>query len=487
MTNAQLAPGDLKEIAHGLMIDAGFSPDFSPEALAQAAAASGPPANGTEVQDLTSLPWTSIDNDTSKDLDQIEVAEPVAGAAGRVRIAIADVDSLVPIGSPVDVHAARETTTVYAGVINFPMLPVALSNGSSSLNEDGTRLAVVTEFVVSTDGALSGGKVYRARVKNAAKLTYREVGAWLEGHGPAPSRVAASSALQTQLQLQDAIARALRTDRSRHGALDLETSEAHAPLPGEPTAEIDHQERNRATDLIEDFMIAANETVALLLEQAGSSSIRRVVKTPARWPRIVELAAQYGARLPADPDPKPLNEFLLARRAADPEAFADLSLAIIKLLGPGEYVVRQPGSAPQGHFGLAVENYTHSTAPNRRFADLAAQRLVKSIIAKSPAAYTPADLDTIARRCTLMEDAARKVERGMAKRLAASSMTSRIGQVFDAVVTGATAKGTFVRVLPPRVEGLLARGANGADVGDRLKVRLIHTDPARGFIDFARV
>lgn len=366
------------------------------------------------------------------------------------------------------------------------MLPEELSTGATSLLEGQDRLSVVTEFVVNPDGGVDRGDVYRALVRNKAQLTYDAVGAWLERTAPAPPKVAASAELQAQLTLQDGCAQALRAARYRHGALDIETIETHPVVLDDRVVDVVRQGKNHATDLIEDFMIAANEVVARRLEASRVSSIRRVVKTPERWSRIVDLARAAGGTLPAEPDSKALNEFLTARKAADPDHFADLSLAVIKLMGPGEYVLERPGDPPAGHFGLAVQDYTHSTAPNRRFADLVTQRLLKALLANQPSPYTDADLAATARTCTLKEDAARKVEREMSKRIAAVVMSRRIGESFDAIVTGVTPRGTFVRVLHPHVDGLLAKGAEGADVGDRLRVTLIRTDPARGFVDFAR-
>ena len=467
----------------------GFEPEFpAPVQQQLAALMSQPPAVAptTGVRDLRDLLWSSIDNDTSRDLDQLEVADRLPGGETRVRVAIADVDAFVPRHSPIDEHAAIETTTVYTGVRTFPMLPEALSTGATSLLEGQDRLSVVIEFVVGADGGVERGDVYRAVVRSKAQLTYDAVGAWLEHAGPAPAKVAASADLQAQLTLQDGCAQALRGARYRHGALNIESIETHPVVLNERVIEVVRQSKNRATELIEDFMIAANETVARCLESKRVSSIRRVVKTPERWNRIVDLARTAGGTLPAVPDSKALNDFLTARKAADPDHFADLSLAVIKLMGPGEYVLERPGDPPPGHFGLAVQNYTHSTAPNRRFADLVTQRLVKTALAGRAASYGDADLAAIARMCTLKEDAARKVEREMSKRIAAVAMSGRIGESFDAIVTGVTPRGTFVRVLKPHVEGLLAKGQEGVDVGDRLRVTLIRTDPARGFIDFAR-
>lgn len=469
------------------MLENGFEPDMPPAIAGELdQLRQHPPAvtASAGIPDLSGLLWSSIDNDTSRDLDQLEVAEALPDGATRIRVAIADVDAYAVKGSAIDRHAATETTTVYTGVRIFPMLPEELSTDATSLNENGNRLAMVTEFVVSADGHVSSGTVYRALVRNHAQLAYNAVGAWLEGRAAAPSKIAASAALADQIRLQDRAAQALRVERYRHGALNIETIETRPVLSGDTVTSVEKQEKNRATELIEDFMIASNEVVARTLSTV--SSLRRIVRTPKRWDRIVELASSLGSTLPAVADSRALNEFLVARKAADPDHFADLSLAVIKLMGPGEYVLERPGDPEQGHFGLAVEDYTHSTAPNRRYPDLITQRLLKAQMAKQPPPYSDDELAAIARNCTLKADASRKVERDMSKRIAAVAMTRRVGESFDAIVTGAGPKGTFVRVLTPHIEGMLVRGQNGADVGDRLRVKLIHTDPERGFIDFAR-
>ena len=470
------------------MLENGFEPDFPPAAQQQLAQLKGSPpqvAPAQDVRDLRNLLWSSIDNDTSRDLDQIEVAEKLPDGTTKVLIGIADVDAFVAQTSPIDQHAAEETTTVYTGIRNFPMLPEELSTGVTSLLEGADKLCVVIEFVVDSQGLMTKQDLYRAIVRNKAQLTYNAVGAWLEDRGAAPPKVAASSDLQAQLRLQSEAAQALKNERYRHGALNIETMEVHPVVLNEQIVGLVRQEKNLATDLIEDFMIAANRTVALTLEQRKVSSIRRVVKTPERWDRIVALAAQQGGHLPAAPDSKALNDFLQARKAADPDHFADLSLAVIKLMGPGEYVLERPGEPSPGHFGLAVANYTHSTAPNRRFADMVTQRLIKAVLQGRSSPYADGDLSQSARNCTEREDAARKVERAMSKRIAAVSMSGRIGEVFDAIVTGATERGTFVRVPKPHVEGLLVHG-QGVDVGDKVRVKLISADPQRGYIDFAR-
>jgi exoribonuclease-2 len=478
---------DLQAIAKEVMRQNGFEPDFPPgveQQLTQLRAHPPAIAAGADVRDLRNLLWSSIDNDTSRDLDQIEVAERLPNGDVKVLVGIADLDAFVPKNSPIDQHAAKETTTVYTGIRNFPMLPEELSTGKTSLLENQDRLSVVTEFVVNADGHVTASNVYRAVVRNQAQLQYNSVGAWLEGTGAAPPKVAASADLQAQLRLQDEVAQRLKTRRFENGALNLQTDELHALVLNEQVVDMVRQQKNHATELIEDFMIAANGVVARMLEKV--SSLRRIVKQPERWDRIVQLAATYGEKLPANPDSKALNDFLIKRKAADPDHFADLSLAVIKLIGPGEYVLERPGDPAPGHFGLAVQDYTHSTAPNRRFADVVTQRLIKAMLAGQDNPYSDDELSAIAANCTEKEDAARKVERQMSKHLAAVAMQNRIGTIFDAVVTGATPKGTFVRVMQPHVEGLLAQGQQGADVGDKLRVKLIRVDVQRGFIDFAR-
>src|SRR5215472_10314475 len=488
MNQAQALHFDLQAAARQEMLENGFEPDFPPAAVQQMAQISATPpevAPAQDVRDLRNLPWSSIDNDTSRDLDQIEVAEKLPDGKVKVLVGIADVDAFVGQNSPIDQHAAKETTTVYTGVRNFPMLPEELCTGATSLLPDADKLCIIIEFVVDGNGQVASHDLYGGLVRNKAQLTYNAIGAWLENRGPAPPAVATSADLQAQLKLQDEVAQALKNERYRHGALNIETIEVRPVMQNDKVVGLVKQEKNRATDLIEDFMIAANGVVALTLEEKKVSSIRRVVKTPERWDRIVALAAQQGGKLSAQPDSKALNDFLQARKAADPDRFADLSLAVIKLMGPGEYVLERPGEAAPGHFGLAVQNYTHSTAPNRRFADVVTQRLVKAVLAGRPSLYGDAELATIARNCTEKEDAARKVERSMSKRIAALNMSGRIGEVFDAIVTGATEHGTFVRIEKPHVEGMLVQG-QGVDVGDKVRVRLVSTDPQRGYIDFAR-
>jgi VacB/RNase II family 3'-5' exoribonuclease len=478
---------DLQAVAKEVMRQRGFNPDFPPAVQQQLIDLRAHPpqiAAGKDIRDLRNLLWSSIDNDTSRDLDQIEVAERQPNGGAKVLIGIADVDAFVPKQTPIDQHAARETTTVYAGVRNFPMLPEELSTGKTSLLENQDCLSVVVEFVVDAGGHVTSSNVYRALVRNHFQLQYNSIGAWLEGTAAAPAKVAASADLQAQLRLQDEVAQKLKNHRFENGALSLQTDEVRPLIVDDQVVDMERQQKNHATELIEDFMIAANGVVARMLEKV--SSLRRIVKQPERWDRIVQLAATHGEKLPPDPDSKALNEVLIRRKAADPDHFADLSLTVIKLLGPGEYVLERPGEPSPGHFGLAVEDYTHSTAPNRRFPDVVTQRLIKAMLAGKPNPYSDSELTAIAANCTQKENAARKVEREMSKRLAAVAMQNRIGATFDAIITGVTPKGTFVRALQAHVEGLLAQGAQGLDVGDKLKVKLIRTDVQHGFIDFAR-
>ncbi len=476
---------DLGAAARQEMIDRGFVPDFPPAVEEQVAGIRhAPPKLDADVRDLRSMLWSSIDNDSSRDLDQAEVAEKVAGGI-RVLIAIADVDVDVPLGSPIDEYAAVETTSVYTGVHTFPMLPEQLSTNLTSLNENQDRLVMVTEFIVDSDGVVSYESVYRALIRNHAQLTYNAVGPWLEGRTPPPQKVAASPELAAQLKLQDTAAQDLIEERTRQGALSVDRVEAEAVITDGKIEGLRARGKNCAGDLIENFMVAANGVMARTLTRAGISSIRRVVRTPDRWNRIVELAARYHDHLPPEPDSAALNAFLKRRKDADPAHYADVSLAVVKLMGPGEYVTVKPGETDPGHFALASQNYLHSTAPNRRFADLVTQRLIKAVLAHAACPYPDSELDKIARNCTLKEDAARKVERAMQKRIAAVALAPRIGEAFNAIVTGVTPKGTFVRIVNPPAEGILVH-PEGVDVGDQLRVKLISTDPRRGYLDFAR-
>jgi exoribonuclease-2 len=479
---------DLKRIARQAMLDHGLLPDFSAAALAQTNATSGPAASigGPAVRDLRGLLWASIDNDDSLDLDQLSVAEPLPQGAVKILVAIADVDATVRIGSPIDEHARANTTSVYTAAQIFPMLPEKFSTNLTSLADGQDRASIVIEMTVDASGRLGGSNVYRAIVRNRAKLAYNSVAAWLEGTAPAPAAIAAVPGMDQQIRIQDQVAQALRRVRRERGALTLETIEARAVFDARRLCDLRVDERNRAKDLIEDFMVAANGVVGQFLESKGLPSLRRILRTPERWNRIVDLAQRSGERLPSAPDARALNAFLTRARESDPERFPDLSLSVIKLLGKGEYAVKQPGQQVPGHFGLAVSDYTHSTAPNRRFPDLITHRLVKSGLDGAKLPYTLEDLDTLAKHCTEQQTNADKVERTVRKSAAALLLTRRIGQRFDAVVTGAGAKGTWVRILEPVAEGRVVRGFEGLDVGDQVRVELVHTDVARGFIDFKR-
>jgi exoribonuclease-2 len=487
MSTSQPYHFNLVAAAHAVMIEHGFQPEFPAGVAAELAAiqAHSAPPDAPGAQDLRNLLWSSIDNDTSKDLDQIEWAETLPDGRIRVLVGVADVDARVNKGTIIDSHAQSETTSVYTGVKVFPMLPTELSEGITSLNENEDRLAIVVEYTVDAAGTVADGKAYRALVKNRAQLAYPSVGAWLEGTGPAPAKVAANADLAAQLKVQDTAAQRMVGGRFQHGALDLETIETRPVMLQDDAVDITRLEKNRATSLIEEFMVAANGVVARAFEDAGIASIRRIVRTPKRWDRMVEVAAGLGTTLPAEPDSKALNDFLLAQKQKDPDHFPDLSLTMVKLMGPGEYVLVKPNEVSPGHFGLAVQDYTHSTAPNRRFPDVITQRLLKAFVAHGPQPYSADDLSAMAARCTLMEDNARKVERDMQKRIAAVVLHPRIGQSFPAIVTGVNNYGTFVRTLDPHVDGKVVSGGKGLDVGDKVTVKLVSTDPERGFIDFA--
>jgi VacB/RNase II family 3'-5' exoribonuclease len=477
----------LQAIARRVMTERGLQPDFSAEARAEVEAITKPAAESSPgIRDLTGLLWCSIDNDDSRDLDQLSVAEPLTGGVTKVLVAVADVDAIVKKGSPVDEHARVNTTSVYTAAEVFPMLPEKLSTNLTSLGEGDKRLALVIEMVVGPDGGVRESAVYRAVVLNRAKLAYNSVAAWLEGTAPAPPKLAAVRGLDELVRLQDRVAQAMKTCRHLQGALSLETIQTRALFNGDVLADLLPDEKNRAKELIEDFMIAANGVTARYLESQGVPSLRRILRTPERWERIVALAATLGERLPPQADSGALEAFLVKHQRADPLRFPDLALSVVKLLGSGEYAALRPGETPDGHFGLAVRDYTHSTAPNRRFPDLITQRQLKAALAGRPPAYGDAELDGLASHCTAQEDAATKVERQVRKSAAAMLLAPRIGERFDALVTGAAEKGTWVRVLRPAVEGRLVRGFDGLDVGDRVQVELVHVDVERGFIDFAR-
>ena len=476
----------LAAIAHRAMLERGLEPDFPLAAQNELATIDGPAKATDNVRDLRNLFWASIDNDNSRDLDQLTVAESLAGGHIRILVAVADVDALVRKGSALDAHAARNTTSVYTPAAIFPMLPEALSTNLTSLNEDQDRLALVADMVFKEDGSLISSELYRAQVHNRAKLAYNSVAAWLAGTDPAPKQVAEVAGLDENLRVQDRVAQRLKGLRHHHGALSLETLEAQAIFAGDALSALELDQTNLATQLIEEFMVAANAVTAIYLAGKKFPSLRRVLRDPERWARIVELAAELKEQLPAAPDAVALEGFLTRRRNAAPEKFADLSLSVIKLIGRGEYALDLPGGEAPGHFALAVRDYTHSTAPNRRFPDLITQRLLKAALASAPLPYTIPELTELAKHCTDQEDAATKVERQVNKSAAALLLSGKIGQLFDAIVTGAADKGTWVRLLQPPTEGRLTLGFQGLKVGDSVHVKLIRTDVQRGFIDFAR-
>jgi VacB/RNase II family 3'-5' exoribonuclease len=479
---------DLKGIARRAMIERGLLPDFSAAAMAELGRIQGSATDqSSNLRDLTGLLWASIDNDESRDLDQLTVAEPRPDQSVKILVAIADVDALVAKESALDDHAKHNTTSIYTAGALFPMLPEKLSTDLTSLGEGQNRLAIIVEMVIAEDGAVLSSTLFRALVRNHAKLAYNSVAAWLAGTTPAPERVKAVSGLDAQLRLQDKVAQRLMARRHQQGALSLETIEPRAVFEGEVLTDLRLEQKNRAKELIEDFMIAANQATVSYLKGKGVPSFRRILRSPERWQRIIEVAARWGEHLPPEPDARALEVFLVARRKADPLRFPDLSLAIVKLIGRGEYVLDQSKDGSPEHFGLAVRGYTHSTAPNRRFPDLITQRLVKAALAGAPTPYLPDELQYLAEHCTEKEDDAERVERQLRKSAAALLLESRIGQQFDAIVTGASDKGTWVRLLDPPVEGKLVMGASGLDVGDGVRVQLMSTNVERGYIDFSRV
>ncbi len=469
------------------MLERGLLPSFSPAAIAELEAIRGSaPRIRAGVRDLRHLPWCSIDNDDSRDLDQLTAAEALAGEAIRLFVAIADVDSFVKKGSAIDSHARQNTTSVYTEARIFPMLPEKLSTNLTSLNFGSDRNAVVVEMVVDKDGSLRGSHVYPALVQNMAKLAYRTVAAWLEGTGPMPREIGSVPGLAENLLLQDRAAREMKRYRHEHGALTLETIEARMVFEADELKDVEAETGNRARDIIENLMIAANGVTARFLTARNFPSLRRVVRTPKRWDRIRAIALEHRFALPEQPDSRSLERFLSQAKEADPVRFPDLSLSVIKLMGPGEYEVRLPGGGTNGHFGLAVRDYGHSTAPNRRFPDVITQRLLKAALEGTPVPYEQAEMEVLARHCTEKEDAAKKVERQVRKSAAALLLQRRIGEQFDAIVTGSAAKGTWVRLLHPPIEGRLASGFEGMDVGNRIRVQLVRTDVERGHIDFKR-
>lgn len=486
--------GILRGIAHRAMLERGLLPDFSAAVMAELGKLRPPimkdgVPGGTEhtIRDLRDLLWASIDNDDSLDLDQLTVAEAQPAGEVKILVAIADVDAVVRFNTPIDQHAHHNTTSVYTAAETFPMLPVEISTDITSLKFNAERLALVIEMTIDAHGTLKDSDVYHAWVRNHAKLAYNSVAAWLDGNGEIPQAVAAVNGLDLNLRLQDEVTQRMKNLRHSHGALSLETIEAKPVFDGDQICALEIEEKNRAKEIIEDLMIAANGVTVRYLAARKFPSIRRVVRTPKRWERIVEIANQHGSKLPVKPDSKALEEFLIKERTADPVRFPDLSLAVIKLLGNGEYIAELPDGNAPGHFGLAVKDYAHSTAPNRRYPDLITQRLLKSALANHPAPFRIDELNELATHCTEAEDAAVKVERQVEKSAAALLLESRIGEQFDGIVTGASEKGTWVRLLSLPIEGMLVQGSNNIDVGDKIRVQLIDTNVYRGYIDFKQI
>ncbi len=480
---------DLNAIAWDVMRKYGFEPQFSKAVLREVNAIDENRArrNQKEEKDLRMLLWSSIDNFDSMDLDQLEFCERGEGGEIRIRVAIADVDLYVTLDSETDRFAGHNGTSVYLGIRTFPMLPERLSHDISSLLPGKDRNAIVIEYTVQPDGDVVHGDIYRAFVRNKAKLVYEEVGDWLEGTRPIPDTIAGVPGLEEQVRLQDEAARRLRKFRMEHGALDLDTLEAQAIVQDGAVRDLAVQVENRARSLIEEFMVAANGTMVNRLSDAVVPMIQRIVRIPKHWDGIVETAAAYGETLPSDPDSKALARFLDMRKEADPDRFPDLSLTVVKLMGPGEYVPFVPGDVPIGHFALAVLDYTHSTAPNRRYVDVVNQRQIKAVLDGRNSPYSPHKLTAISSWLTDREKASQKAERFMRKAAAAQLLRDRIGDLFDALVTGAAEKGTYVRLVSPPAEGRVIRGERGLRVGQKVRVRLLRTDPYKGFIDFERV
>lgn len=479
---------DLVRIAFAAMQERGLEPRFSAAVQQQLDGITGAALEkGPHIHDLRALAWCSIDNDDSKDLDQLTVAEDMGHGRIRILVAVADVDALVKKDSAIDRHAHLNTTSVYTSAQVFAMLPERLCTDLTSLNPDQDRMALVTEMVVERDASVSASKVYRAIVRNKAKLAYDAVSAWIDGQGPLPDAAARVPGMAEQLQTQDAVAQRLRQRRHAEGSLEFETFQPRAVFDGNQVVDIRQQVQNRARQLIEELMIATNVCTAHFLALHGGSSLRRVVRSPERWARIVALAAQYGTVLPKSPDNRSLEQFLAQRRRADPERFPDLSLVVVKLMGSGEYVVERAGSEPIGHFGLAERDYTHSTAPNRRFPDLVSLRMIKALLMHEPPPYDAQELKALADHCTAQEDASRKVERRLRKSEAALYLESCIGQDYRAIVTGVSSHGVWVRIFTPPTEGMLVGRVPALDVGQKLRVRLLSTNVERGFIDFGLV
>jgi exoribonuclease-2 len=478
---------DLQRVAHRALYDRGLLDAFDGAALDQLDGIRGPSEDsGQDIRDLRGLPWCSIDNDESRDLDQLSAALDLGDGSVRVFVAIADVDTLVDKGTPIDAHAAHNTASVYVAGHVYPMLPEKLSTDLTSLGQGVDRISLIIEYVVRQEGSVAESDISRAVVRNHAKLTYDAVAAWLDGQGSLPEAAASVAGMDAQLRLQDAVVGRLRDLRHQNGALDFASLEARPVWKDDEVVGMHAEKPNRAKRLIEEFMIAGNGVAARFLEAKRRPSLRRVVRSPERWTKIMDVAAKLGESLPGQPSARALEAFLAKRRAVDPLRFPDLSLVIVKLMGAGEYVAELPGESHAGHFGLSVKDYTHATAPNRRFSDLVTQRLLKAALADQPSPYGIAELGEIASHCTTQEGNIAKVERQVHKSAAVLLLEKRLGETFDSLVTGAADKGTWVRILDPPAEGRLVQGAHGLQVGDKIRATLLSTDFERGFLDFAR-
>jgi VacB/RNase II family 3'-5' exoribonuclease len=480
----QLTTTELYELAEKAMITNGFTPEFPRNVIESAKNEAETKLNFANIRDLRKLIWSAIDDASSRDLDQVEFVEKLSNGDIKILVGIADVDEFVEQNSVIDAHAAKNTISVYTGSRTFPMLPEELSTDATSLLNNVDRLGIVIEMIISNDGNVVSNDIYRAILHNYAKLSYEEVGAWLDENTEVPAKIQAVKGLETQIRLQLEAASHLKKLREKNGALQFESVETSPVIKDGNITGLKVTQRNSARDIIENFMIAANVTMAEYLENHESISLRRIVKTPARWDGIVKIAATFGVNLPETPDSNALSNFLESRKKADPSHFPDISLSIVKLLGPGEYVVQKLGEEVEGHFGLAVRDYAHSTAPNRRYADIITQRLVKAVLGKSATPYTVEALENIANHCNERLSAARKVERQMRKTIAASVLADRIGEEFEAIVTGVKSIGTFARLLHPPADGRIINGEKGLDVGDKIRVKLVGTNPYKGFIDF---
>ena len=478
---------ELADLAVAAMRERGLEPEFPKPAIEQLKTIDGPSAeDGAGIVDMTGLLWCSIDNDDSRDLDQLTASEVLPDGSVRILVAIADVDTLVEKETPIDRHAQINTTSVYTSARIFPMLPEKLSTDFTSLNPHEERVATVTEMVFAPDGEMLRSHITRARVHNKAKLAYDAVAAWIDGNGPLPEAADRVPGMDEQIRTQDSVAQQLRARRREHGSLEFETFQPRAEFQGDQVVAIKQQEQNRARQLIEEFMVATNGVTARFLAGKRRAAIRRVVRSPERWARIAQVAAERGWELPIDPDSKALEQFLAAERKRDPLRFPDLSLVIVKLMGRGEYVVERPGGPNIGHFGLAVRDYSHSTAPNRRYPDLIASRLIKAALAEVKSPYSDMELEFQANRCTQQEDAANKVERQLRKSEAAMLLEDHIGETFDGVVTGESKGNTWVRIFEPPAEGKLLPSRD-VQVGDKVRAKLISTNVERGFIDFEMI